>query len=170
MYMSKEVYVKNWDMDKVKKQIIVRKNADVTEHLNGSVTIEGGTKIAGIDESKISTIIQDVAYWRKANAIHNWFVQNVQNGVDECQKSYVSEDKLKELYKLVQNVLKIKGNKDEKAMVEELLPPTSGFFFGSTEIDEYFWEDLESTIEQLKPEIEDIENGISNNYYYRSSW
>ena len=28
-----------------------------------------------------------VAYWRKANAIHSWFVENCQDGVDECQYS-----------------------------------------------------------------------------------
>jgi hypothetical protein len=39
----------------------------------------------------------EVAYWRKANAIHNWFVENVQNGVDECQESDISIDTLKRL-------------------------------------------------------------------------
>ena len=36
------------------------------------------------------SISYPVGYWRKANAIHNWFVQNVQDNRDECQKSYVS--------------------------------------------------------------------------------
>ena len=34
------------------------------------------------------SISYPVGYWRKANAIHNWFVQNVQDGRDECQKSW----------------------------------------------------------------------------------
>ena len=25
-----------------------------------------------------------IASWRKANAIHKWFVDNVQDGVDDC--------------------------------------------------------------------------------------
>ena len=27
---------------------------------------------------------EEVGYWRKANAIHGWFVRNVQNGKDDC--------------------------------------------------------------------------------------
>ena len=27
-----------------------------------------------------------VGYWRKANHIHRWFVENVQGGEDECQE------------------------------------------------------------------------------------
>lgn len=34
------------------------------------------------DENKIK-IIYEVAYWRKANHIHNWFVQNIQDGIDD---------------------------------------------------------------------------------------
>jgi len=32
----------------------------------------------------------------------------------------------------------------------ELLPPSEGFFFGSSDIDDYYWQDLEYTVEQLK--------------------
>ena len=38
-----------------------------------------------------------LGYWRKANAIHNWFVENVQNGEDDCGRYYVSTEKLEEL-------------------------------------------------------------------------
>ena len=37
------------------------------------------------------SILEDVGYWRKANAIHNYFVQRCQNGVDECQMSLVKK-------------------------------------------------------------------------------
>ncbi len=36
-----------------------------------------------------------IGYWRKANAIHNWFVQHVQDGKDECQLAYVSIEDLR---------------------------------------------------------------------------
>ena len=38
------------------------------------------------DEHKYphSRIIEQVGYWRKANQIHNWFVENVQDGEDDC--------------------------------------------------------------------------------------
>ena len=40
-----------------------------------------------------------IAYWRKVNCIHNWFVENVQGGNDNCDRSYVSDEKIKELVK-----------------------------------------------------------------------
>ena len=50
-----------------------------------------------------------------------------------------------------------------------LLMPQGGFFFGSTDIDEWYWNDLKSTISQLKrifalPEIDNL------SFYYNSSW
>jgi hypothetical protein len=32
----------------------------------------------------VSEIKCEVMYWRKASHIHKWFVQNVQDGVDNC--------------------------------------------------------------------------------------
>jgi hypothetical protein len=39
----------------------------------------------------------EVGYWRKANAVHGWFVRECANGVDECQEIPVSKIKLLEL-------------------------------------------------------------------------
>jgi hypothetical protein len=105
----------------------------------------------------------NVGYWRKANAIHNWFVNNVQDGVDECQESEVSAEQLDELLKLCQSLLADKSN--ARAMDE--LPPQEGFFFGSTDLDEGYWQDIEATI--------DIINKVKANknigaLYYRASW
>ncbi len=36
----------------------------------------------------------EVGYWRKANQIHNWFVKNVQGGVDDCGYYGVTKEKL----------------------------------------------------------------------------
>ena len=41
--------------------------------------------------------IAEVGYWRKANAVHGWFVRECANGVDECQEIPVSKIKLLEL-------------------------------------------------------------------------
>lgn len=104
----------------------------------------------------------EVAYWRKANQIHNWFVKNVQNGVDECQYSYVSRSQLKELHDLCVDLLKDR-NPDKAA---KLLPTQCGFFFGSTEYDEFYWHNIENTISQLEPLLEND----NVEYYYCSSW
>ncbi|MBI0579191.1 hypothetical protein IEC97_17610 [Neobacillus cucumis] len=50
---------------------------------------------------KWSSMLEEVAYWRKANQIHNWFVENLNDGTDEPVFTVeVTKDQLKELYKL----------------------------------------------------------------------
>ena len=104
-----------------------------------------------------------VAYWRKANQIHDWFVQNVQGGEDDCGDHYVNHEKLQELLDLVEKVLMY--GTEEKAREE--LPPAEGFFFGSYEIDEWYWEQLKYTYEVLKHVLENTD-GYS--LFYSSSW
>ena len=113
----------------------------------------------------VREVVFEAMYWRKANAIHRWFVDNVQNGVDNCAEYYVDTDQMRELRDLCKKVLE----DPESAM--ELLPPKSGFFFGSTVIDEFFIDDLTSTVQRFDylldlPEVKD--HKIS--FYYHSSW
>ncbi len=105
--------------------------------------------------------VVEVGYWRKANAIHKWFVDNVQDGVDECQESPVTMDQLDVLLDTVNAVL------DDNDKAGDLLPPESGFFFGITDIDEYYLEDLVTTKEIL---TELADRGDDWEYSYQSSW
>lgn len=105
-----------------------------------------------------------IGYWRKVNAVHNWFVHNVQGGEDECEEYYVKREQLSALRELCTTLLQ---TKDESQVLEKL-PPTQGFFFGSTDIDEYFWSDLEETVEILNKALTLDEQGWY--IYYRSSW
>jgi hypothetical protein len=110
------------------------------------------------------------AYWRKSNAIHNWFVQNVQDGEDECKPHYVSREQLQELKLLCEQLLDAHGRlpqDDATELVLEKMPPTQGFFFGSTDIDHWFWEDLADTVKQLRRALSAPE-GIS--FEYQASW
>lgn len=109
-----------------------------------------------------SVPLKQAAYWRKANQIHAWFVREVQNDVDECQLSEpFGADRLGELHWLCKLLL---DSKDE-AKAGVLLPPQSGFFFGSTELNEWYWKDLEATVEQLEPHLYS-----EARYRYQSSW
>ena len=85
MYLSKRHYVKNWDHMSPEElhQITVKKNNKNLPYIN--------TK-------KISYVTEDVAYWRKANAIHDWFVKNCQEGQDDCREYWVTREQLQELY------------------------------------------------------------------------
>jgi hypothetical protein len=120
-------------------------------------------------ETPIANVSFTVAYWRKANQIHRWFVENVQDGEDECLPHDVSREQLQDLRGLCARVL----NKAEGSVianpeaVAELLPTASGFFFGSTEYDEYYLADLKATVEQIDRVLELPSDWA---FQYRSSW
>ena len=162
MYLTKEYYVKNWDHYPEDK----RWNVQVTQ---GTDKPQLGTPPI-INPAKISGITVDVAYWRKSNQIHSWFVRECQNGIDECQKTSVSVEQLQELLDVVTEVLK--AGTPKKA--QESLEPAGGFFFGGTDIDEYYWEDLRNTKTMLTEAIAEherqVEAGIWVDFYYQSSW
>ena len=103
----------------------------------------------------------EVAYWRKANYIHKWFVDNVQEGIDNCGEYWVSNEKMQELYDTCVRALETKD--------ATILSPTDGFFFGSTDIDQWYWDDIESTKEKIKSLLED-KRLAGYDFYYRSSW
>lgn len=107
-----------------------------------------------------ATIEFPVGYWRKANQIHAWFVKNVQGGEDNCGTYAVAREQLEELKEICINVLAV----PEMAM--ELLPPQAGFFFGSTEIDEWYLLDIQNTINI----IDRCLNSDFDYFTYSSSW
>jgi hypothetical protein len=115
---------------------------------------------------KINGVSFEAGYWRKANQIHKWFVDNVQDGVDECEEHIVSREQMEQLLSVCKRVIA------DPKLGEELLPVASGFFFGSTEYDEYYLSDIDHTIsileEILSPENE--EKYLFVDFYYRSSW
>lgn len=110
-----------------------------------------------------STVEFEAIYWRKANAIHKWFVDNVQDGVDDCRSYYVSRDNLRNLLEVCETVLK------DNSRAEELLPSQSGFFFGGTDYDEGYFKDLQHTRDKIdellsKPDFDKFD------FQYQSSW
>ena len=113
------------------------------------------------DNSPVKEITIEAAYWRKANAIHDWFVKNVQEGEDDCRSYWVSREDLRKLRDTCQRVL------DFKHLANELLPTASGFFFGSTDYNEWYYNDLEDTIKMLDNALELPE---SWDFEYRASW
>ena len=180
MYLTKKVYIgANWEHRNVK----------------GKIEVEAEGKPIKINFNKVSYIDEQTGYWRKANAIHNWFVKNVQDGEDNCGDYYVSKEKMQELLDLCKKVLEnsklIDGviqngstfSKDTEPklipiwetgktienpeVAIELLPVTDGFFFGGTDYDQYYMEDIELTIDILEEALKDK---ALNEFYYHSSW
>ena len=112
--------------------------------------------------------------WRKANAIHKFFVDEVQKGNDNCQRHYVPREKLQKLLDRITTILDIKTPVAREMKAEELLPTQSGFFFGTEEYDDWYYQDLEDTKKTLEKVFEYEEQAESgkcfDSFYYQSSW
>lgn len=186
MYLYKKSYVKNWEHTPNERK------HKVTVRMNGKVRKD-------IKPERISYIVKEVAYWRKFNALHAWFVKNCADGIDDCREVYVGTDQLK---KLLENLKKIKASLDKSnkkkvkiktgwsstegdtyaeidvftdtSLAEELLPTQSGFFFGGTEYDDWYYQDIVETIktfEELLAEEAKLPEGVySGDFYYQASW
>ena len=114
-----------------------------------------------------------VMYWRKANAIHGWFVNELGGGVDECQQIHVTRDNLIDLRNLCFEAMSVPAGSTMEKHAEEVLPPTSGFFFGSSEIDDWYFEDLKQTIEGIDRVLANLPEegeGWDWSLYYQASW
>lgn len=179
MYLHKEYYVKNWE--------------HYSSEERHTITILKGGKPATIATERICYVTTEEMYWRKANAIHKWFVDNVQDGKDDCGTYDVEREQLQALLDLVNKVLaaselvpaRIQNGSTYKngrevaimedgkrikdsSVAQELLPTTSGFFFGGTAYDQYYYEDLQDTKEGLERCLAEGDDG--GTFQYHSSW
>ena len=175
---------------------------------SGSMTLEEAKAFTESYAPKIisfNSIWSEVGYWRKANQIHNWFVNNVQNGVDDCGRYEVTKDDLQKLLTICKKVNRLapkkkvvphfrrQGDKADwrrrtdilflgrdfskstklspiaKKEIADLLPTVEGFFFGDTEYDHYYFDDITETIKTIENVLEevDFEDEILT---YVSSW
>jgi hypothetical protein len=150
MYLNRKRYIKNWDHAS-------------PEHRSEVTLSVGGTPISLHNPTYI---IEEVGYWRKANAIHKFFC-DLDGGKDECQEIYVGQDQLTDLLVRCEAILA------DHSKAPELLPTQGGFFFGGTDYDHYYFEDLEATIKIIKPLLrsdDDEPTPSSGDYYYEASW
>lgn len=102
--------------------------------------------------------------WRKANAIHGWFVSEIQGGVDEWKEYPVPVEKLVELMELC-----VAAYDSNWLVSSKLMPTIVGPFFGSTEYDNYYYGELRYTIFHLErllgsPKSKRVQ------FYYQASW
>ena len=96
---------------------------------------------------------ENLIYWRKANFIYRFFDEiiggGVQNGVYHIVKRTDIEDLMDkcEAALLVWN--SIANQKLRDTLCETILPTCSGFFFGSTEYNEIYRNNLQYTYNEL---------------------
>ena len=162
MYLHEKVYLSNWDHNK-----------GTPEYVKATQVIELSGLKASSDSPGVS--VQTTAlYWRKANQIHKWFVDHVQDGKDDGGSHYVDSEQLIELRDLCQQVIdaselvpaKVSAGQTltkgewvddmedgktiaDPSVAQELLPNAEGFFFGSQEYGEWYLADLIHTVEGI---------------------
>lgn len=106
-----------------------------------------------------------VVKWRKANAIHRFFVDNLAGGKDECQPIFVPPSAIDQLVEISDFVI------THPEQAEDMLPTQQGFFFGDTDYDEYYFDVLVDTRDELKRLAEKIfTNTDELDLIYQASW
>lgn len=184
MYAARRLYVKQWDYQSEDERYTVQ-------------IAHGGKPVSGIQSDRISAVEEEVMYWRKANHIHGWFVDNVQKGEDNCGTYHVSWDDLAKLLDVCKKVIEASKLVDgmvfageqwspekpepvtlrepgkvieDPTVAKKLLPTRKGFFFGSYEYDEHYLDDVIATRDWAESMLADNRAGVPGEIYYSSSW
>lgn len=150
MYLSKRTYVKRWDHQPMEKVV--------------SVTVtRGGVPHPGVQPDRVSYVIEEVMYWRKANAIHRWFVHEVQGDQDDCGEYRCTYE---DLHRLLTSINQVLAN---PPAAETTLPTEVGFFFGNVDYDDGYLEKLGETHVALSRLLNEPDAELAE-YLYQSSW
>ena len=117
--------------------------------------------------------------WRKANQIHRWIIDNSEETLEEERTTIISMGKLKELLEIINDIIhltpkekmciRLQNGLDfnvEKA--KRFLPTCSGFFYGGTEYDKWYLEQLIETKEFLEKVINN--DNLDKKFRYIASW
>ena len=98
-----------------------------------------------------------LVYWRKCNAVHDYFVGDAE---DDNQTEFVVTQE--DIANLIINCTKVLNN---KALAQDILPTREGFFFGTYEYDDWYFEMLTDTIKDCAEALGDWKE-YDEVYYY----
>ncbi|MDC9612889.1 hypothetical protein PSI19_03125 [Xenorhabdus khoisanae] len=99
----------------------------------------------------------EVGYFRKVNFLFYWIKNNVKS-IENREPILIPQDVLKKLSSDLDKLI--------PANCQELFPTCNGFFFGSTEYDEYYWLDVESVRAWVKGILNDFDFDNQNLYFW----
>jgi hypothetical protein len=140
--------------------------SNVRRHMNEKDEIYEKLK-ADLDLEEFSSrdsIYDEIAYWPKANQIHNWFVENLHNGVDEPLFTVMVTPE--NLWNLHHHCFKIISGKSHPA---DHLPTRPGCFFGSYSYDDFYYHQVQETESILSNLLQNF-NFDTRYLLYQCSW
>lgn len=129
---------------------------------------------------------EQIAYWRKFNALHKYITDLLDVEEDDCVEMDLSDTEirciLRDLYEVKDILDKAERIYDPDQTEEEkddwwcysqetddavkaILPPCAGFFFGSQEIDAYYYEDVKRSIGAFEHALGLVDSGEEVYYY-----
>jgi len=137
-------------------------------------------------------ILSGVIYWRKVNAIHKFFCDNgslAADGTEQVGYYLVEKQKILNLIERIDAIISDKPKQEQIkywsieqgkeisetvdyklniTLAEELLPTESGFFFGDTDYNYWYYIDLDRTSKMLKKELASVPN--QQVWFYYAWW
>ena len=193
--------------------IIGFRNYEKNIHLDLDSDMINDKYTYSITRKEYAVEYEEIAYWRKANQIRQWFVNHIQTfyASDNCGYYQITEDLLnnllsdclcvlmsheeieipdniKEKIEKVRNLANhgVSGEKtgaestlkklEQKygltgvsVKPEQIMPTSEGFFFGGTENDDYYYEQIKKTVQTISKILETVDwnNDI---IMYNESW
>ena len=161
MYLNVRKYIRQIDFEKGYDQ---EDGYSQTEDFQKLIEVTGLEKLIEKGSGTGANVDVPVAQWRKANAIHKWFVDNRGDGEDNCQEIPCHLDHLEAL---VADCKKVIDNND---LAQEVLPTEGGFFFGETEYNEGYFSDIQYTHDRISEVIKLMRELDCDWATYQASW
>lgn len=143
MFLNRRIYIgANYESNKV----------------SGIIDLKSHGVPINVELKKVTYINEQIMYWRKETAIHDWFVENVQGGEDDCKEYYIDPDDLDAFIELCKNTIK----QIKAGVSNDKLELPSGFY---NAFDDHYINELQRTVNIIEPLLKE-----EGDFYYESSW
>lgn len=103
----------------------------------------------------------EICYWRKANQIRQWIVNHT--GYNEKADVVIHVLTKEQIEALISDCQKVLEN---HSLAPQIMPTSSGFFFGNSDYDEYYFSVLERTVDELNSILLDTNFDTHEIVYY----
>lgn len=98
----------------------------------------------GLDINVCKVSRKNIGYFRKVNFLIPFFEKRRHMEIENCEDLVIEKEDVKELIRRCKEVL------TNHELAEKLLPARAGFFFGNTEYDNSYYEDVYDVLQTFK--------------------